>query len=592
MTIMDFNHILLKINKVNYYKKWDILNYSLISRKDKIIELKQGVIDSDLISIIIPINSGNISSLKKTIESVINQSIIKWELIIICNTIHRLKIIKYFNILNNSRVKFIISNNNENILNKINSGIKISSGSYITILKEYDHLDYYFLEDVYQAISKYNPDLTYVDEDYQKHSIIGSLLITPKFKPDYSSELLLSFNYIDNGVIYSRSLINHIGLFNQSKYAEYEYILKCSEYADTICHIRKVLYHHVDTYQKNDSKKYMSKRENIIKESLIRKNRIGEVIPYQNGELIRIKYSLKQLSHITIIIPFKDKSILLDKCINSIIQNTTYPFYDILLIDNLSKEQKTREIIHKWVNNYLNITCINYSFAFNYSKINNFGVSKALGEYIVLMNNDIEIITPTWIESLLEYAQHEEIGAVGAKLYYPNGMIQHAGIAMGVGGLAGHPYCKYPSYEKGYNYDLITTKNVAAVTGALLMVQKQKYCNIGGLDEKNLPIAFNDVDFCLRLLEKGYQNIFTPFCEATHGESLSRGSDNTPEKLERFNSEIRYCLNRHKLILQAGDPWYNPNYSMENSFMRITQHPSNEKRFGIYIKTQNNLNNS
>jgi len=285
---------------------------------------------------------------------------------------------------------------------------------------------------------------------------------------------------------------------------------------------------------------------------------------------------------VSIIIPFKDQPDVLDRCLESIKNKTSYHSYEIILVNNNSKLSETDIVILKWSKKLSNIRVIEYPHPFNYSSINNFAVLKSHGEYVVLMNNDIEVISPDWIESLLEHAQRDEVGAVGGKLLYPNGLIQHAGIAVGIGGIAGHPHKLFPGESNGYINHLKITRNVIAVSGALLMVKKSKYFEINGLDEKNFTFSLNDVDFCLRLIEKGYLNIYTPYCKAIHTESLSRGYESSPEKKSQYKKEIDYFLNRHKQIYLSGDPWYNPNFSCQNECLRFTRNVSEDKQYGVF----------
>ncbi|MBD3839950.1 MAG: glycosyltransferase, partial [Epsilonproteobacteria bacterium] len=267
---------------------------------------------------------------------------------------------------------------------------------------------------------------------------------------------------------------------------------------------------------------------------------------------------------ISIIIPFKDKPELLTMCIESILTKSTYENYEVIGISNNSVEKATFNEMMRLEKLDNRIKFYEYNVPFNYSQINNHAVEKyAKGEHVILLNNDIEIISPEWIENMLEHSQREEIGCVGAKLYYPNDTIQHAGVIIGIGGIAGHSHKYFHKDYPGYFSRLALAQNVSAVTGACLMVKSKIFKELQGLNEENLKIAFNDVDFCLRVQEKGYRNIFTPYCEAYHHESISRGVEDSAEKVARFNSEIEYMQERHKEILKNGDPYYNPNLTLD-----------------------------
>jgi len=279
---------------------------------------------------------------------------------------------------------------------------------------------------------------------------------------------------------------------------------------------------------------------------------------------------------VSIIIPFCDKPELLEKCLSSIVSKTTYTNYEVLGISNNSSQKTTLDLMNQWSCKDLRIRFFEYNIPFNYSDINNNAANLANGEYLVLLNNDIEIITPGWIETLLEHAQREEIGAVSGKLFYPDGTVQHAGIIVGIKGFAGRPHRRAPKGSTGYFHRLILTRNVSAVTGAMMMVNKEKYLMVGGMDAKNLPVSLNDVDFCLRLMEQGYWNVFTPYCGAIHTESVSRGFDTDPNRKTQFQKEIEYFSRRHQKILETGDPFYNPNLSLDDEDVRYNLHTPKE----------------
>jgi GT2 family glycosyltransferase len=274
---------------------------------------------------------------------------------------------------------------------------------------------------------------------------------------------------------------------------------------------------------------------------------------------------------VSIIIPFKDKPELLRQCLDSILDKSTYSHFEIIGISNNSTELETDRLMRHYEKLDSRIKFQEYNIPFNFSAINNYAVRFAKGEHLVLLNNDIEIISPDWIEALLQHSQRPEVGAVGAKLYFPNDTIQHAGVIIGIGGVAAHSHKYSPRESAGYYFRPKIIGNISAVTAACLMVKKSIYEEVGGLEEKHLKVAFNDVDFCLRLREKGYLNIYTPYCEAYHHESISRGYEDTPEKKIRFAAETRYMKKRHAEILKRGDPYYNPNLTLDSEDFRIRE---------------------
>jgi len=276
----------------------------------------------------------------------------------------------------------------------------------------------------------------------------------------------------------------------------------------------------------------------------------------------RFRRAIKGTPEVSIIIPFRDKASVLKTCVHSILKKTDYKNYKIYLVNNRSKETETIEFLNKIGKNSV-VNVLNYDKAFNFSAINNFAVSKTETEYILFPNNDTEVISPGWITSMLEHAQREDVGCVGALLYYPNDTVQHGGVILGLGGIAGHSHVRCRRSSAGYMGRLKVVKNLSAVTAACLMTKKSIFQQIGGFDE-NITHAFNDVDFCLKMREKNLLIVYTPYAELYHHESLSRGYEDTPEKKERFMREVDYIRKKWGKILDKGDPYYNPNLSLVN----------------------------
>jgi GT2 family glycosyltransferase len=278
----------------------------------------------------------------------------------------------------------------------------------------------------------------------------------------------------------------------------------------------------------------------------------------------KVSYKINGEPLVSIVIPFKDKPDLLKMSIESVLEKSTYQNYEIIGVSNNSEEKETFEMMTLLEKKDKRVKFVEYNKPFNYSAINNYAVDNiAKGEHIVLMNNDIEIITSKWIEELLHLSRRESTGVVGAKLYYPDDTIQHAGVIVGLGGVAGHSHKYFSQKTSGYFHRLHLIQNLSALTAALFMVKKSIYNEVDGLNENDLRVAFNDVDFCLRVQEKGYLNVFTPYCEAYHHESVSRGAEDNPEKIKRFNNEVEYMKKRHSEILKNGDPFYNINLTLD-----------------------------
>lgn len=542
-----------------------------------------------LISIIIPVHNAPPQWLKSAIQSVLEQTYSQWELCIVDDASTDTGTTSLLSRIKDPLIHIKTLKTNVGISSATNKAISSSKGDYLTFLDQDDELTRDALIEIVNAVNRYNPDLIYSDEDKFKDSLFGRKYIDAHFKPDYSPDLLLSHNYITHLLVVKRTLMNKVGDLRPEYDGaqDYDLTLRAVESADTICHIRKVLYHwryHPgSTSHQTESREKCSDAGRRAVEDAIRRRKINAIVePTKLQNHYRVMRGLKGEPLVSIIIPFNDMPELLETCLHSV-SCTNYPNYEILGINNNSKEEKTFDLMARWSEDQ-NIRFVDYNMPFNYSEINNYAVRLARGEYLVLLNNDIEILTPCWIEALLGHAQREEVGVVGGKLYYPDGTVQHAGIVVGIKGFAGRPHRRFPGGSTGYFHRLVLTQNVSAVTGALMMVKRSKYLEVGGMDTVNLPISLNDVDFCLRLMEKGYWNVFTPYCEAIHTESVSRGFDTDPRKRERFRKEIKYFTSRHRKILSRGDPFYNPNLSLDDEDFRYRNQPylGEEKNMGCF----------
>jgi O-antigen biosynthesis protein len=544
-----------------------------------------------LISVVIPVHNGPPQWVKCAIQSVLEQTYSRWELCIVDDASSEAGITKLLSGIRDPRIHIKILKTNVGISSATNEAISSSKGDYLTFLDQDDELTNDALAEIVNAVNRNNPDLIYSDEDKFVDSLFGRKYIDAHFKPDYSPDLLLSHNYITHLLAMKRALMDEIGVFRPEYDGaqDYDLTLRAVESADRICHIRKVLYHwryhRGSTSHQARSREKCSDAGKRAVEDAIRRRRINAIVePTRLQNHYRVLRRIEGEPLVTIIIPYIDKHGLLETCLHSITSYTTYPNYEILGINNNSKEEKTFDLMARWSDKDQRIRFIDYNVPFNYAEINNHAVSLARGEYILLLNNDVEILTPHWIEALLEHAQREEVGAVGGKLYYPDGTVQHAGIVVGIKGFVGRPHRRFPSESTGYFHRLMLTQNVSALTGALMMVNRSKYLEVCGMDSINLPISLNDIDFCLRLMESGYWNVFTPYCEAIHAESVSRGFDTDPGKQTRFEEEIGYFARRHLKILSHGDPFYNPNLSLDDEDIRYGNQPylGEEKRIGCF----------
>ena len=527
-------------------------------------------------SILVPLYNTPERFLREMIESVMTQTYGKWELCLadgsddahafvgrICQE-YRQK---------DSRIKYQKLAKNEGISGNTNECYKMATGNYIALFDHDDLLHPCVLFAYMQAICEKDADYIYCDEATFKGNSINHM-ITMHFKPDYAPDNLLANNYICHFSVFSRELLESGELF-RSQFdgsQDHDMILRLTAKAKHIVHIPRILYywrsHKGSVASSIDAKTYaINAAKGAVADRLTR-------LGYKNFEIestrafatiFRIKYELTSRPLVSIIIPNKDHVDDLSRCVESIINLSTYDNYEIVIVENNSETAEIRTYYEE-ISRHPRVQVVEYKGDFNYSKINNFGVQYAKGEYLLLLNNDTEVITPDWMEELLMYAMRKDVGVVGAKLYYPDKTIQHAGIVIGLGAhrTAGHTHYRIPEANVGYMGKLCYAQDVTAVTGACMMVSKALYEELGGLDE-SFTVALNDVDFCLRVREKGLLNIFTPFAELYHYESKSRGSDKKDERALRYQQESDRFRVKWADALAKGDPYYNQNFSLDHS---------------------------
>ena len=471
--------------------------------------------------------------------------------------------------IDDERIVIKLNDVNQGISITTNDALSIATGDYIALL---DHDDEITIDALYENAKLINAqpeaELIYSDEDKME---LDGTRIEPYFKPDFSPDLLDTNNYICHFTVMKKSVMEHIGGFREGLDGsqDHDVILRASRVAKQVAHIPRVLYHWRkipgSTAVEYDSKGYAWEAGRKSIENLHRLNE--EDVRVELGTLkgsYRVVRGIKNEPLVSIIIPFKDKPELLDSCLESILNRTSYSNFEVIGVSNNSEQELTHERMSHFSALDQRIRFVEHNVPFNFSDICNYGVSQAEGEYLVLLNNDIEILSPDWIQDMLQHAQREHVGAVGSKLIFPDGRIQHAGVVAGMVGAAGHPHKFFPEEHIGYNGRLHMVSNVSAVTGAMLMVSKEKYQQVGGLDSENLAVAYNDIDFCLKLIDQGYLNVFTPYARAIHHESISRGYEDTDEKMQRLLKEQSHFLTRWDNYLSKGDPFYNPNMSLKN----------------------------
>lgn len=522
-----------------------------------------------LISVVMPVYNVDPKWLKLAIDSLNKQWYTNWELCLADDKSSNEETVTYLRSLNHPKIRTIFLEENVNISGASNAALSLATGEYIALMDNDDELTPDALYEVVKAINEQDAEFIYSDED--KLEMDGTFS-DPHFKPDFAPDMFLSQNYISHLGVIKKELIDTVGGWEVGLEGaqDYDLYLKVLELTDKIVHISKVLYHWRkipgSTAAEFSEKSYAQDAGVRALENALKRRNVSANV--ENGKYpgtYRVKYNIIDEPLVSIIIPYKDKPELLDMSINSVLDKSTYKNYEIIGVSNNSEEKETFEMMSFLEKKDSRVKFIEYNEPFNYSAINNYAINNfAKGEHIVLMNNDIEIITSEWIEELLQFSQRDDVGVVGAKLYYPDDTIQHAGVIIGIGGIGGHSHKYFKKEAIGYFGRLHLIQNLSANTAALFMVKKSIFDEVDGLNEEKLTIAFNDVDFCLRVQEKKYLNVFTPYCEAYHHESISRGAEDNPEKVKRFNSEVEYMKERHEKILKDGDPYYNVNLTLDH----------------------------
>ncbi len=462
---------------------------------------------------------------------------------------------------------------NEGISGNTNECYRMSTGQYIALFDHDDILHPSVLFAYMKAICEQDADYIYCDEATFHNGNIDRM-ITLHFKPDYAIDNLRANNYICHFSAFSRELLEGTELF-RSEFdgsQDHDMILRLTTRARKVVHVPQLLYywrsHKASVASDISAKLYCieSARGAIADHLRSCGMEHFEITSTRAFETIfRIQYQLTGYPKVSIVIANKDHAADLSRCVSSILDRSTYENYEIIVVENNSASEEIREYYEE-IGKHPKVRIVAYEGGFNYSKINNFGASFAEGEFLLLLNNDTQVITVNWIEEMLMYGQRRDVGAVGAKLYYEDKTIQHAGIVLGLGAhrTAGHTHYRVNIENVGYMGRLCYAQDVSAVTGACLLVRKEWFDELGGLDE-SFAVALNDVDFCLRLREKGLLNVFTPFAELYHFESKSRGLDDSDERAERYNEESARFRQKWKAELKAGDPYYNPNFSLDRS---------------------------
>lgn len=519
-----------------------------------------------LISILVPVYNTPEEFLKQMIQSVRKQTYHNWELCIANANPSNEQVAGILKIAasKDMRIKLTDVPENEGIAQNTNAALAIAAGEYIGLLDHDDLLTPDALYEMVKAINENNkPEALYSDED--KVTTDLSEHFQPHMKPDFNKDLLRSNNYITHFFVAKKMLIDRVGGFDgdYNGAQDYDLILRCTEQARGIVHVPRILYHwrvhKASTADNPASKMYaFDAGKRAIEAHLNRCGELGKVSHTKDLGFYRVSYQVQGTPLVSIIIPNKDQADTLDQCLQSI-QRSTYKNYEIIIVENNSTEEETFSYYDRIQSNQIKV--IYWPDEFNYSAINNFGVRHAKGDYLLLLNNDVEVITESWLEEMIANCQRGDVGVVGAKLYYPDDTVQHAGIVIGIGGVAGSVFVGMPRAYSGYLHKASIQQDMSAVTAACMMVKRSVYEELGGLEEE-LKVAFNDVDFCLRVRDKGYLVVYNPNVELYHYESKSRGAEDSKQKVRRFQDEIEYMRSHWLHLLKHGDPMYNPNLTL------------------------------
>lgn len=522
-----------------------------------------------LFSIVIPLYRTNKAFLKEMIDSILQQTYSNWELCMADGSgmdSPLTSILEEYS-QKDKRISFQTMNENLGIAGNTNAALEMAGGDVIVLA---DHDDIMPANALFELAKAWNRDenieVVYSDED--KISMDGKKYFDPHFKSDFNMDLLCSMNYICHLFAFKRELLSRTGTFRQEfdGAQDYDFILRCCENAKKIYHIPKILYHwrcHLDSTASNpDSKRYAFEAGRRAVEEHYKRTGIPARVEHSEFfGMYRTIYEWKDEPLVSILIPNKDHIDDLEKCLASIAKSD-YRNYEIIVIENNSTNDTTFDYYKKIESDRIHIVC--YKGEFNFSSINNFGASYAKGEYFLLLNNDTEMIHENCIRELLGYCMRSDVGAVGARLYYADDTIQHAGVVLGFGGIAGHTFIGKSRYDLGYFGRIVCAQDYSAVTAACMMTKREAFEAVGGLSEE-LRVAFNDIDYCMKLRRQGYLIVYNPYAELYHFESKSRGLEDTPDKVERFNSEIEMFNQKWVKELGDGDPYYNPNLTLDNS---------------------------
>lgn len=558
-------------NRPYPYVKW--ISQNLPGEGELEAQRKTAFSYTPLISIVIPLYNTPIQYLDELLKSVTDQTYGNFQLCLADGSDNdRAEEFIKKSYGEDSRILYKRLESNDGISENTNRAIEMASGDYIMFSDHDDTLAPNALYEIVKEINE-NPgtDIVYTDED--KVTMDGGHFFDPHFKPDFNLDMLRCNNYICHIFVVKKEIQEKVGMLRKEYDGaqDYDFILRCCEQAQKIRHVPKILYHWrnhpASTAGNPESKMYAYEAGRAAVQAHY--DRLGikaKVSMTENWGRYRTELAVEGNPLISIIIPNKDHREELERCINSIYEKSTYRNFEIIIVENNSTNKEIFHYYRQLESQHDNIKVLEWKGEFNYSGINNFAAEAAGGEYLLLLNNDIEVITENWLEEMLSYCQREDVGIVGAKLLYPNDKIQHAGVIIGMGPsrTAGHIFYNFPRDQFVYAGRTQTTQDLSAVTAACMMTKKSLFYRLHGLDDR-FQVAFNDIDYCLRMRQLGKLVVYQAYAELYHYESLTRGDDKNAENKKRFSAEVKLFKKRWGEILKKGDPYYNPNLSLARS---------------------------
>lgn len=569
LALADYDATFERYSARHSYKEWledrGKISPAQLERRIEQLEWKP------LISILLPVFNPRIEWLHDCLESVLAQSYDNWQLCIADDAssdpaVHE-ALAAYAQ--RDRRIKVIYRPRNGHICAASNSALEMARGDFVALLDHDDRLAPEALLRVVEALQQQpNAGLIYSDED--KLDAAGERF-DPHFKPQWNPDLLLAQNYISHLGVYRTALVRELGGFREGFEGAQDHDLALRVTArlapEQIVHIPEVLYHwravEGSTALSSGQKDYTTEAGLAAVRDYLAEHAPGATVEAGHfPNTYRVRWpEPRPTPLVSLLIPTRDRVEILRPCVEAILAHTDYPHFEVLILDNQSQCPETLAFMQAVAERDARVRVLEWDRPFNYSAINNFGAQQARGEILGLVNNDIEPISREWLDEMVRQVVRPEIGCVGAKLFYPNDTIQHAGVILGIGGVAGHSHKYFHRNAPGYFTRLHLAHNLSAVTGACLLVRKAVFEEVGGLDAENLAVAFNDVDFCLRVREAGYRNLWTPYAELYHHESVSRGADDTSAKRARAQAEAEYMQRTWGEALYS-DPAYNPNLTL------------------------------